>query len=93
MKQQCSLVIMHPKSGPTEDFPETTSDQWEDKNRDGARNRCGDRDRDTEKDRNGDKGNGEDWKIRSRENKQGTRGYKRGIQSYRSAWVYRYSSR
>lgn len=76
---------MHLMSEPTVDFPETTSDQWKDRTRDGARNRCGDRDRDTEKDRDGDKGKGEDWKIRSRESKQGTRGYKRGIQSHRSA--------
>lgn len=60
-------------SEPTVDFPGTTSDQWEDKNRDGARNRCGERDRDTEKDRNGDKGKGGDWKKRSGESKQGTR--------------------
>lgn len=80
-------------SEPTVDFPETTSDQWKDRTRDGARNRCGDRDRDTEKDRNGDKGKGEDWKKRSGESKQGTRGYKRGIQSHPSAWVYRFRSR
>lgn len=49
---------MHPMSEPTVDFPETTADQWEDRNRDGARNRCADRDRDKEKDRNGDKGKG-----------------------------------
>lgn len=58
---------MYPVSEPTVDFPETTADQWEDRNRDVARNRCGDRDRDTE-DRNGDKG--EDWKIKNRGNRE-----------------------